>query len=480
MFDSGTDTLSRLEPFRLAGVLRTLTRRHHVPGAQLAVHEAGATVAVETGELAHGTGRRVTRQAAFPIGSVSKSFTASLAMILAAEGDLELDVPVGEYLPELRDLGAGCTVERLLSHSAGFAADPDAEVTDRVSRRRYVQEYCRRRMLIQPPGAGFSYSNLGYVLAGHLIEVVTGMGWSEAMESILLRPLGIDPVFVNAAGPSRSGGPAGAGGSTAGGGGSGGPAARPVATGHSVQVTGGRTRPVQQCLSLAEAPAGGLAVSAADLVALGLLHVPPGMPGLLPATAADRMRRAVPVAERFDIADGWALGLGIFRPGPVEWFGHDGNGNGTACYFRVDPAGGRAVALTSNASTGYDLWQDLLDEFGRAGLPISRHRSRTSTRSVPAPAGCPGSYRNGDLEYVVSGTPDGLLRIAVDGDRFDRVACHDDLTFSLPDPASAHRAVTGRFVRDPVSGRIDGLLLGGRLARRKAAPARDNRSRLTA
>src|SRR5262249_50513397 len=82
---------------------------------------------------------------------------------------------------------------------------------DRVSRRRYVRDYCRSRLLIQPPGAGFSYSNLGYVLAGHLVEAVTGMGWSEAVESVLLRPLGIDPVFVNPAGsarPSRSGRPA--------------------------------------------------------------------------------------------------------------------------------------------------------------------------------------------------------------------------------------------------------------------------------
>jgi hypothetical protein len=237
---------------------------------------------------------------------------------------------------------------------------------------------------------------------------------------------------------------------------------------------------VQQCLSRAEAPAGGLAVSAADLVALGLLHVPPGTPEVLPAAVADRMRRAVPAAQRFDIADGWAVGLGIFRPGPVEWFGHDGNGNGTACYFRVDPAGGRVIALASNASSGYDLWQDLLDELGRAGLPVGRHQPRTSARSVPAPSGCLGSYHNGDLEYVVSGAAGGLLRIAVEGDRFDGVVCHDDLTFSLRDPACPDRTVTGRFVRDRTGGQIDGLLLGGRLARRKARPARDGRSRLTA
>jgi CubicO group peptidase (beta-lactamase class C family) len=321
-----------------------------------------------------------------------------------------------------------------------------------------VLDYCQPRLLVQRPGAGFSYSNLGYLLTGHLVEIITGMSWWEAIESVLLRPLGISPSFIGSPEPSG----------------------RPVATGHSVNVAAGLARPVQQSLSRAEAPAGGLAVSAADLVALGLLHVPPGVPELLPAAVAGQMRQAVPGAEPYGIADGWGLGLGVFRTGATEWFGHDGNGNGTACYFRVDPAGGRVLAFTSNSNTGYGLWQELLDELGSAGVPIGRHHPRTSNRPAPAPAGCHGSYVNGDLEYVVTDAGDGSLRLAVEGDVFDRVSCSDDLTFSLPDPDPTQQVFTGRFLSEPATGKIIGIQIGGRLARRQAGPEHDARRRLIA
>jgi CubicO group peptidase (beta-lactamase class C family) len=447
-----------MDPVFLADMLRALARKHQVPGGQLAVHEGGETVTVEVGELAYGAGHRVNRETAFPLGSVTKSFTATLAMILVADGDIRLDAPVGEYLPALRDLGAALTVGRLLGHTSGLAADPDSDPASTVSRRRFVADYCGPRLLIQRPGAGFSYSNLGYVLAGHLVETITGMTWWQAMESILLRPLGIDPAFLGHADRPR----------------------RTVATGHSVNLAVGRTRPVQQSLSRTEAPAGGLAASANDLVALGLLHVPPGLPALLPAPDAERMRRPDPAAEPFGIADGWAAGLAVFRHGAIDWFGHDGNGNGTACYFRVDPAGCRVVAFTSNSNTGCGLWQDLLEELGRVGTPIGRYRPRCSSRPVPALPGCLGRYANGDVEYVVTGTDDGLLRVAVEGDLFDRVVCYDDLTFALPDPSSTHQVCTGRFLRDQFTGKIDGIQIGGRLARRRMIPARDGRHRMTA
>lgn len=442
----------------LASTLSALASQYKVPGAQVAVHENGRTAAAEFGDLAYGAGRPVTADAAFPVGSVTKSCTATLAMILVADGDLELDAPVAEYLPELGDLGDGVTVGRLLCHTSGLAADADSDQAATASRRRYVQNHCRRRLLIQRPGAGFSYSNLGYVLAGHLIETVTGLGWHEAMESVLLRPLGIEPAFV--ASDRRPG--------------------RPVATGHSVRAGLGRTRPVQQSLSAAEAPAGGLALSATDLVALASLHLAPGRPALLPAAAAQRMRRAVPRAEPFGIADGWALGLAVYRHGGTRWYGHDGNGNGTACYYRVDPVAGTVIAFTSNASTGYDMWQALLDELGRAGMPVGRYRSPSSGRPVPTPPGCLGSYANGDLEYAVTATKDGCFRVTVEGEVFDRIVCRDDLTFSLPAAEGSQQLVTGRFVLDPATGKVDGIQVGGRLARRQDTPARGNRHRLTA
>src|SRR5437764_4670990 len=188
---------STLPAEALRDTLSQLAQRNRVPGAQLAIHQGGQTVSVEVGELENGTGHAVTRDAAFAIGSITTSFPATLAMILVADGDLELDAPLGDELPELAGstdgLGTQLTLRRLLSHTSGLCLGPDSPEVAGVSRRRYVLDYCRSKNLVVRPGTGFSYSNIGYVLAGHLIEVITGMTWWEAMESIVLRPLRIEP-----------------------------------------------------------------------------------------------------------------------------------------------------------------------------------------------------------------------------------------------------------------------------------------------
>ncbi|MGH4020309.1 MAG: serine hydrolase domain-containing protein [Pseudonocardiaceae bacterium] len=448
-----------VDPDRLYDTLSALVRKHQVPGAQLAIHHGGETVALEVGELEYGSGCRVTRDAAFPIGSVCKSFTATLVMILVADGDLELDAPVGEYLPELGDLGDQLTLRQVLSHTSGFASDPDSDEVSTATLRRYVLDHCHRENLVLPPGAGFSYSNMGYVLAGHLIETITGMGWSEAMESILLRPLRIDPAFVAVPGLE--------------------PPRRPIATGHSVNPVVGRTRPVDQSLAPAEAPAGALAMSAVDLVSLGLIHVGQGVPELLPVTYAEQMRQAVPAADPFGLADGWGSGLAVFRKGVTDWVGHDGNGDGTSCYLRVDPVGGWAVAFTSNSNTGVYLWQELLAELADTSIPIGRPRAWVAQGQPTAPPpDCVGTYVNGDVEYVVA-ERDGRLHL-VDGDAFDRLTFYDGLTFSLQDPASGQQVLGGRFLRHPVTEEINGIQIGGRLACPRIDLANEAEQKLTA
>nr|MBA2473567.1 beta-lactamase family protein [Pseudonocardiales bacterium] len=144
---------SPLDSDFLSDTLSVLARKHQVPGAQLAIHHGGETVAVEVGELEYGTGHGVTRDAAFPIGSISKTFTATLAMILVADGDLELDAPLGEYVPELGDLGNELTLRQVLSHTGGLAEGPDS-VEVLASIRRYVLDHCRSQNLVLPSGAG--------------------------------------------------------------------------------------------------------------------------------------------------------------------------------------------------------------------------------------------------------------------------------------------------------------------------------------
>ncbi|MGH3800117.1 MAG: serine hydrolase domain-containing protein [Pseudonocardiaceae bacterium] len=431
----------------LAATMAALVDTHQVPGAQLAVHRGGVTVAVGVGELEHGAGIPVTRDTAFPIGSISKAWTATLAMILVADGDLELDAPLDEHLPELDGLGGRLTLRQLLSHTSGFAEVPERSP---LPLRRYLREHCRRQDLVVVPGTGFSYSSRNYVLVGHLIEMITGMSWWEAMESILLRPLGIDPAAIVApAGRARY--------------------ERPIATGHSVNTTLGRTRPVEQSLAPAEAPAGALAMSAVDLVALGLMHVGAGFPELLPAADAELMRQAVPGADPFGLADGWGAGLAVFREEATDWVGHDGNANGTSCYLRIDPAGGWVVALTTNAATGSNLWTDLRAELRQANLPLQAHSGAPRPLVAP-PAECAGSYSNGPTEYLVTAAPGGDLCLAIGGELTARLAFYDDLDFVVQDLASGQQLHVGRFRRDPITKQVEQLQIVGRVARRREPP----------
>jgi len=433
-----------------------LTREYRVCGAQLAIQHHDEIVTAETGELEYQAGRPVTSDSAFPIGSITKAFTATLAMILVADGDADLDMPLLGLLPELGAIGSRLTPRRLLSHTAGLACDPDLTELSPGSPSRYAADICAERNLVQQPGVGFSYSNLGYVLVGRMIEVITGMAWQDAMEAILLKPLGIESAFIHAAVPEAL--------------------SRAVAVGHTVAMTPERTRPVRQSLEPVEAPAGALAASARDLLELGGLHLPPGSPWLLPPDYARLMRQPVAEADPIGLADGWGLGLALFAGNGRTWVGHDGNADGTSCHLRIDPTGEWLVALTTNTSTGMALWRRLCGVLIEAGVPLP-DSSRVNVPTTPRPlsADCAGVYANGDAEYVVTGPDsyaDGRWSLTVDGADFRLLPSGDDLTFALQDSSTRQRLPGGRFRRDSVSGRITGVQVGGRVARRLKAGGR--------
>ena len=436
-----------LDQRSLTDLLARCARRHGVPGAQVAVHHDGRTVAAAFGERESGTGRPVTADTAFPVGSITKAVTATVVLALAADGDLELDEHTGSYVPGLAT-AADTTIRQLLSHTGGLPCGPAPEQVAGVSVQRYLRHAVRPEFTVLPPGADFSYSNVGYVLLGEVVSSVTGMSWADAIDSMLLRPLGVATDLVGAPEFPRSG--------------------RPVATGHSRHARTGRTRPVRQCLVPAEAAAGALALSATDLVAFGRLHVDGGVPEVLPAAYAARMRDVVPGALPFGLARGWGLGLAAFGEAPYDWFGHDGNADGTDCHLRIDPAGGRVVALTTNVGAGSGMWRDLTAELQSRGIPLDDGLPLDDARPVIT-ADCVGTYRNGDLTYeVVPGGPSGLC-FSVDGEATEPLALGADLTFYLHDESSDRWTVGGRFVRENRTGRVNAVQVGGRIGRRCVA-----------
>ncbi|WP_083752450.1 serine hydrolase domain-containing protein [Saccharothrix sp. ALI-22-I] len=432
----------------LGRAFQRAVRVHDVPGAQLAVLRDGRVWEFVFGEERHASGRAMGRDTKVPIGSITKAFTATLLMVLVSDGDVDLDEPVAEYLPEVRQTGGGLaevlTTRHLLSHTGGLCSEVVAPSAD--ARPPLAASLLE---LLHAPGEGFSYSNAGYALAGRLVEVATGMTWSEAVRTILLKPLGIAPAFIVGAGAAASS----------------------IAHGHTVNRVLRRVRPVEQELSPIEAPAGGLAASAADLVELSRMHLRSEHGGtdhglVAPADLVE-MRRPVPGAEPFGLADGWGLGLALFRSGDTEWFGHDGTADGTSCHLRLDPESGTVVALTANSATGAALWRQLLPDLRTAGLDVGEHATSVDLgRRVPIPPGCAGDYVNGGTAYSVV-VQDGELRLVVDGDTAARLTSHDGLVFSVTDPASGETGHPGRFLRDPRSGVIDRIQVGGRIASRR-------------
>ncbi|WP_424186400.1 serine hydrolase domain-containing protein [Actinokineospora sp. G85] len=443
-----------LDPRKLSATLTRLAEEHHVPGAALTVRWQGTTTGAVTGHERHDGGRAVTAATRFPVASITKAFTATLVMVLAADGDLDLDEPIGPHVPQLREHPvAAATLRQLLSHTAGLAAAGVAESAPTTSALRHVVEHARSTDLVLPPGTGFSYSNTGYVLAGHIACEVTGMSWWEAVESVLLAPLGIRPAFVVRPDAAED----------------------DFATGHVVSGLDGRVRPVRQTLGAAEAAAGALALSADDLVSFARLHTDaaaadPDLDGLLPAATARVMREPVPAAEPYGLAAGWGPGLASFTgDGPV-WWGHDGTGDGTSAHLRVQPEQDAAVALVANAGSGAALWRALVAELRAAGIPLADQQAPAEGPPHPPPAECLGRYLNGATEYVVGADGD-QVGLAVDGVAVAVLRVRPDLGFTMHDTVSAGPPHAGRFLRDPATGRVDRLQVTGRLARRGAPAA---------
>jgi CubicO group peptidase (beta-lactamase class C family) len=432
---------------RVSALLDELAHDHHVPGAQLDIRWRQHRTAAVSGSEEHGTDRPVTCRSKIPAGSIAKAFTATVAMILVADGDLGLDDPVGEHLTGANDLFGQLTLRQLLSHTSGLPSSLDECLppSATTSPRRYLAECAHQAVPVCPPGTAFSYSNVGYVLVGHLIEVITGLSWQHAVESILMRPLGIEPAFVVTAERGTGRGV--------------------ISPGHAVNPSTGRAQPVSQTVTPATAAVGALALSASDLTAFAALHLPGG-PDLLDEDIAELMREPVPGAEPFGLADGWGLGLSVFGQGDRRWVGHDGTGDGTSCHLRIDPVESCVIAFTSNANTGHLLWADLVAELRSAGLPVGDYQPPVALdRPLPPPPECFGQYVNGDNEYSIA-RRDGRPCVAVAGEVFPELAVHERGVFSVRDPLSGRRINGGRFLANPRTGRINGLQTGGRIARR--------------
>jgi D-alanyl-D-alanine carboxypeptidase len=128
----------------------------------------------------------------FAIASVTKTFTAAIVLQLVDEGRVDLDAQVNDYLPELT-IARGVTVRQLLSHTSGIA-DLLAPMRDRLNAEpARIWHPAEVLALLGPstfePGTSWAYSNTNYLIAGMLVERVTGHPFADELERRITGPL---------------------------------------------------------------------------------------------------------------------------------------------------------------------------------------------------------------------------------------------------------------------------------------------------
>jgi D-alanyl-D-alanine carboxypeptidase len=132
----------------------------------------------------------------YRVGSVTKSFVATVALQLVAEGRLSLSDTVERWLPELLPYGRSVTVRQLLSHTSGVPDNSMTPSIELLTGNRFRSWQPRELVALVadqppdfPPGSAWSYSNTGYQLAGMVIERVTGHALGRELERRIFRPL---------------------------------------------------------------------------------------------------------------------------------------------------------------------------------------------------------------------------------------------------------------------------------------------------
>ena len=145
--------------------------------------------------------RPVTDNAVMPLASITKPFTASAIFVLAAEGKLALDDPIGQFLDELDSPWGDIPVQALLTHSAGLPAEivrhgrMEEHRFEPIDRNTFLQ----RVQHFEPdfePGAGFRYGNVSYGLLAAIIEVVAEQSWESFLIGSVLNTAGVADIGV--------------------------------------------------------------------------------------------------------------------------------------------------------------------------------------------------------------------------------------------------------------------------------------------
>jgi CubicO group peptidase (beta-lactamase class C family) len=286
----------------------------------------------------------------FRMASHSKLFTATALMQLRDAGKIHLDDPVAGYLPwfQIHPAQAGdpaITIEELLTHSAGLPREagphwselsfPDAEG---------VQQFVKNSEAAFSPEVRWKYSNLGFTIAGMIVEKISGETWAGYIQEHIFNPLGMTSSSVD----------------------------RPVeglATGYGERMPDGSRAKMPFVDARAMAAATGITSNVDDMAKFVSFQFSQGMVGAnqVLTPGALRLMHRVRMLES-DWKSGNAIGFAVSREGDKIYVGHGGSyfGYKTHTLMQMEPKVGVIVLTNADDSNPRDLAVHLMQSVGEA------------------------------------------------------------------------------------------------------------------
>lgn len=181
-------------------LVRSFMARNNTVGCVLGVLRNGNMYTYGYGETKKGNGRIPDKSTLFEIGSISKTFTATLAAYLSQQNIIRLDQPVNKYLPDsipaLVYNGKPVTLISLSNHTSGLPrlpADLFAGANQANPYRHYdvqhLMHYLKSFKPVREPGMVYEYSNLGAGLLGTILERASGKSYGQLLKQYITEPL---------------------------------------------------------------------------------------------------------------------------------------------------------------------------------------------------------------------------------------------------------------------------------------------------
>jgi D-alanyl-D-alanine carboxypeptidase len=183
------------DPAQVRELVLAEMAKAHVPGCAVAVVRNGKIVLEEgygLANLEHSV--PVRSDSVFLIGSVTKTFTALMTMMLVEEGKLALDDPIRKHLDDLPEAWQSVQVRHLLNHTSGIRSYTGLAAMQRVASPvtpKAIVDLSRDLPLEFEPGKKFDYNNTGYVLLGMIIQKIEQKGYNDALRVRILEPAGL-------------------------------------------------------------------------------------------------------------------------------------------------------------------------------------------------------------------------------------------------------------------------------------------------